>query len=222
MKIMIQESLSMPRVIPEFKPPWGESKELNEQYLKKWKKASEPFRIFKMGKTPCVVHRVMSRFGKEILYVSAIESPLDFDTSYAGRELIQYSVVVENVHLTGLLNIKAASQVSVWRNDGYPGLPNLAKKIFLEELLPRSGWILSDSVQSVRGKIFWEKRVDEALSKSRNVYALGVSGENYEVEQVHKIDEFSDLALYYSKELPGEYWRILIGGKLPDKVLGFL
>lgn len=57
---------------------------------------------------------------------------------------------------------KTVTQVKLWRNMNSPGAAGITKRMFYDVLLKRFGTIVSDRIQTVRGKEFWIIRLAES------------------------------------------------------------
>lgn len=110
----------------------------------------------------------------------------------------------------------AMYQGSVWRADGSVPLigNNLPSNLFWRLFKGNQNWF-SDSLQSRGGKIFWERRIQEALERGHDVYAVHFSETNsIQVDQLVKIEQGVLINHYWTyetkKDDSGMYWRFAI------------
>jgi hypothetical protein len=198
----IQISISMPAVLAgTYLPDWAKDDASNKAYLAQMQ-ASNP--------------REYTSFGKHTLYVVKLTNGnfQYYVTDLTDDPLIQYSVLVEEIRTRGLKAFSTLSQVSLWRNIDYLGLPQFAPHVFWSVLFPKYKNILSDSVQSKDGKRFWLSRMSEALENGYYVYALQMDNKHF-VSKIFPILSVDDSSIYYSDEpdSTGKKYRLFIVNK---------
>lgn len=70
------------------------------------------------------------------------------------------------------LNNTCIQQVVVWRKMTEPKTDGFAKKMFFDYLLPETGCIITDALQTSSGQRFWMARINDAFSLSLPVYMV--------------------------------------------------
>ena len=92
---------------------------------------------------------------------------IEADSTVALIMMRSEPVVVYYVKLDGLtVGSLSVTQVKVWRGDGAPS--GITKKIFFR-LLKIKPVIMSDSMQTIRGKDFWKDRMRDGVNDNLNV-----------------------------------------------------
>jgi len=74
------------------------------------------------------------------------------------------------------LQAEVTSEVLLWKNRSQylVGLTNITSRVFFEYLLPINGIIMTDTLHTEPGELFWLKRIEEALSKKLYVYYINL------------------------------------------------
>jgi len=88
----------------------------------------------------------------------------------------------------GYIGRKAASQVLVWRSRAGQITSGLASNIFFNYILPKTGTIVTDYLQTKEGAGFWEDRINDALSSNKFVYYVNFLPPRV-IKQITNIDE---------------------------------
>lgn len=92
----------------------------------------------------------------------------------------------------GYLGRKAASQVLVWRSVGFKETRGLPSRIFFDYILPKTGTIVTDYLQTNEGERFWGDRVGDALSEGNFVYYVNFLPPRV-IQQIKHIDELRSI-----------------------------
>lgn len=106
-------------------------------------------------------------------------------------EIIGYYVRYETVKkkLTG----HTVTQTAVWRALQEPKASGLTKRVVFEYLLAHYPAIMSDKMQTERGRDFWIDLMFQALARGYRV-ALA----DFNMQHLHEIDNAAELRLWYS------------------------
>jgi hypothetical protein len=121
---------------------------------------------------------------------------------------IAYLVTYEFKYLRKL-NVRGISQIKLWRSAAPRGL---TAHVFWNVLLPLTGVMISDNVQTNSGQKFWTDSITEALLRGAFVYLVNtVDG------TIHPILDRNDYEATGDKAYPGTNegtaWRYLISEK---------
>lgn len=92
----------------------------------------------------------------------------------------------------GYIGRKAAVQVLVWRSRGFKETRGLPSRIFFDHILPKTGTIVTDYLQTDEGEGFWLDRVGDALSESKFVYYVNFLPQRV-IKQITSVDELREI-----------------------------
>lgn len=125
--------------------------------------------------------------------------------------------------------IDAVCQLEVWRDPRmmapHEG-PTLAQEVFRNVLLAKYGAVISDKIQTVFGKRFWQQEIRHALSSGKCVYYLKLSGtETGQVQEIVRVRDWPHfkqevLPFVWGTDLKHQLIRLLIANQpvqFPDK-----
>jgi hypothetical protein len=121
-----------------------------------------------------------------------------------------------DVAVTDSISRFAMYQGSVWRAEGNVTKlgDQVPKYLFWRLFKGRNNWF-SDSIQSLDGKRFWERRIREAKDQGFHVYAVHFrEPAGIYVDRIVPLSIGDDLQRYwtyeYKKDESGMYWRFAI------------
>lgn len=104
-----------------------------------------------------------------------------------GSSIVYYmEYLVHAAHFSGLHSV---TQTSIWRKIG-AGVPRgLASNVLFKYLVPRYPAVMSDKIQTTRGRDFWVEIMQEALAKNLTVELVDIiKNEVFPVKTEHDLD----------------------------------
>ena len=199
-----------------YKPAWAKTVATNAAFLQQLLESPTLQQIATNTRSVVTkIYKVSIRPDEDFVFV------YDYDTR-SKCNIIQYGVRIKTFKIVGLREFNTLGQVSVWRNLAYSLLPSgFAAWVFKTILFPVYGNVISDSSQSLKGKDFWTRRIDEELQGGLHVYALALEpkrGNVQQLEEIHKITNLREVDRYYSvlPDIGGDYYRLLLTKQLLD------
>ena len=92
------------------------------------------------------------------------------------------------------LPVRPVTQIALWKDRNYTFVEHLTQKMFFEFILKRNKSVMSDSMQTNDGRIFWQRRVVEALIRGINVAFL-----DFKTQEMVTIEHASELEELFKK-----------------------
>lgn len=109
-----------------------------------------------------------------------------------------------------LNNLRVITQVALWKDDDFAIPSDFSSRLFFDIVLKDNGALLSDKHQTRYGMKFWQRRLIEALDKSKQVIYWDSSvGEATEVDSIVQLQVLFRLSWSSEKASAKLRWVIM-------------
>lgn len=202
MYMKLNTLLEMPRIISDLKFSKNldlDNISVNNQYYKKLKN-----RYTKQLKT----------LDENIVLYSTKKN--EFFVLDNEKQEVLYYLIYNTVDIS-LINSKLIYQSCVWRSPGNISVAGIASNIFWNYLFEITGYIITDGLQTNKGRRFWTYRIQEALTKNINVYYIDLHDEST-LLKIENSRDFSNISSdLYGNTIQHEDRKIIITKYIIDQ-----